>query len=49
MRNQGFQTYCLPKMASQLAVFTQIDDGDVVGGIVLLSMEGRSGAGAAGR
>jgi len=36
-------------MASELAVFTQVDDGDVVGGIVLLPMEGGSGAGAKGR
>ncbi len=48
MKNQGCQTYCLPRMASELAVFTQVDDGDVVGGIVLLSMEGGSGAGAKG-
>ena len=49
MKNQGCQTYCLPRMASKLAVFTQVDDGDVVGGIVLLLMEGGSGARAAGR
>ena len=50
MKNQGGQTYCLPtRMASELAVFTQADDGDVVGGIVLLLMEGGSGAGATGR
>ena len=48
MKNRGCQTYCLPRMASELAVFTQVADGDVVGGIGLLLMEGGSGASAAG-
>ena len=49
MKNQGCWTYCLPRMASKLADFTQVNDGDVVEGMKFLSLEGGSGAGSAGR
>ena len=47
--NSGMPDLLFAKNGIRVGSFTQVDDGDVVRGIVLLSMEGGSGACAAGR